>query len=267
MNPTQFNRTVLAPALLLLTFPHASVRAEQKGYGGSLKHLAVKVGGQMREALVAYPKSSGNAPVVFVFHGHGNTMQGAAKNFATHEHWPAAICVYMQGLKTPSPNDPQGKESGWELAGNRDYLFFDAVLAKLTKEHAVDKNRIFATGFSNGAHFTYGLWARRGPVLKAVAPCAGFYKGTALSPKPCLVIAGEKDKKFKEQKATIELARKVNGCQGKGAPWPKHKAKLVGTWYSSSKGAPTAKLIHEGGHKVPEGAGARIVEFFKEVAK
>ncbi len=266
MNPTQFHRTVFLSGLFLLTFvlmlPLSAVRAE------SLKHLSVKVGGQMREALVAYPKTSGKpAPVVFVFHGHGNTMQSAAKRFASHEHWPAAICVYMQGLKTPSPNDPQGKESGWELAGNRDYLFFDAVLAKLKKEQAVDKNRIFATGFSNGAHFTYGLWARRGPVLAAIAPCAGFYKGTGLSPKPCLVIAGKEDKKFKAQTAMIELARKVNGSQGKGAPWPKHKAKLHGTRYSSSKGAPTTKLIHDGGHKVPDGAPARIVEFFKEVAK
>jgi polyhydroxybutyrate depolymerase len=247
----------------------------------ALKHLAVTVGGLQREALVAYPKSAAKAskakkgktkektaaPVVFVFHGHGHTMKSAAEGFACHEHWANAICVYMQGLRTPSPNDPQGKEFGWELAGDRDYLFFDAVLTRLNAEHAIDRQRIFATGFSNGAFFTFGLWARRGPLLRAVAPCAGFYDGAGLSPKPCLLIAGKKDKQFEKQKATIEMVRKVNGCEGKGVEWPRHKSKLHGTLYPSSKGAPTAKVIHDGGHSIPNAAGTLIVEFFKEVAK
>src|SRR5262249_51797458 len=156
-----------------------------------LKHLEVKAGGHVREALVAYPKTAGKrAPVIFVFHGHGENMKTAADAFGCHKHWRKAICVYMQGLKTPRPSDPQGKESGWQTEGGRDYLFFDAALAELKKGHPVDDKHIFATGFSNGAIFTYDLWARRGGVLRAVAPCAGVHKGTGLGPKPCLHIAG-----------------------------------------------------------------------------
>lgn len=239
---------------------------------GPLKHLEIRVGGHEREALVAYPKTGKEkkkpAPVIFAFHGHGNTMKGAAEAFEFHEHWDDAICVYVQGVKTPSLHDPQGKEAGWEVVGERDYLVFDAFLGELKRKHAVDESRIFATGFSNGAHFTYGLWARRGKVLRAVAPCAGYYDLTpALPPKPCLIVAGAKDPAFDKQKHTAELARKVNGCEGNGIDWPKHKSKLDGTLYPSTKGAPTVTLLHGRGHMVPNAAGALIVEFFKDVSK
>jgi len=245
---------------------------DPKKDNGSLKHLKVKVGGQEREALVAYPKAKGKktaVPVLFVFHGHGETMKVAADAFGCHKHWGEAICVYMQGLKTPRPSDPKGTEFGWQTDGDRDFLFFDAVLAELKKGHAVDEKRVFATGFSNGAMFAYQLWAKRGPVLRGVAACAGSTRNKTLGPKPCLHIAGSKDTvvKFKHQEEAMELIRTVNGCDGKGVPWPKTKGPLHGTLYSSSKGAPFAKVVHGGGHEVPPAAGALIVEFFKEVAK
>src|ERR1035438_688797 len=54
------------------------------------------VDGAVREALVyAPPQASTNAsPVVFVFHGHGGSMQNAARSFALQRVWPAAIVVY-----------------------------------------------------------------------------------------------------------------------------------------------------------------------------
>ena len=102
-----------------------------------------------------------------------------------------------------------------------------------------------------------------------MAACAGVHKGTGLSPKPCLHIAGTKDTtvKFKNQERTIELVRKVNGCEGKGVAWPKKKRPLHGTLFPSNKGAPTATVIHGGAHEVPSGAGLLIVKFFKKVAK
>ena len=271
---------VLAMTVLFGLSAISGSRGAEKSKGnGSLKHLTVKVGGQTREALVAYPTSAGKgkkgsgkgqtaaAPVIFIFHGHGENMKTAVEAFGCHKHWHEAICVYMQGLKTPRPSDPKGEGFGWQLEGDRDYLFFDAVLAELKKGHAVDQQRILATGFSNGAMFTYHLWAKRPQVVHAVAACAGTTKGTGLTPKPCLHIAGSKDTtvKFENQEKTMELIRKVNGCEGKGVAWPKHKSPLHGTMYSSTKGAPFAKVIHGGAHEVPSGAGALIVEFFKEV--
>src|SRR5882672_8838523 len=57
------------------------------------------VDGVVREALVyAAPRAKTEAsPVVFAFHGHGGTMNNAARTFAYQALWPDAIVVYPQG--------------------------------------------------------------------------------------------------------------------------------------------------------------------------
>lgn len=284
-------RMVLSAAWITLVVSLAPVRPsvlgqEAKKERGSLQRLTVTVGGQQREALVHYPKAAGKgqkdkqaaAPVILVFHGHGHSMKDAAEAFGCHKHWEEAISVYLQGLNTPTPNDPKGKHPGWDIVGKRDYLFFDAVLVELAKQQAIDDQRIFAAGFSNGAYFAYGLWANRGSRLRAIAPCAGTLERIGLdeqkllkklAPKPCLHIAGKRDKRclFDKQHEAIKLVCRVNACRGEGEDWPKHKSPLDGKLYPSEKQAPTSFLVHEGGHTVPDVAGKLIVEFFKQVTK
>lgn len=271
-------RTLLALGLLSLAAPRPGcvegAGEQPRGKSdASLKPLHVKVGAQEREALVAYPvsesKSKKGAAVVFVFHGHGEDMKTAARAFGCHRHWGSAIVVYMQGLKTPRPSDPKGLQLGWQTDGDRDDRFFDETLALLKRKHAVDPERIFATGFSNGAAYVFHLWAERGAVLRAVAPCAGSTKGKGLIPRPCLHIAGQKDAvvNFDRQETTMERLRELNGCAARGSSWPAGKAALHGTFYPSTKNAPFVKVIHPGGHEVPPAAGALIVEFFMQVSR
>ena len=127
------------------------------------------VDGVTREALVYVPAAARTSPrpVVFAFHGHGGSMQNAARMFAYHQHWPEAIVVYMQGLPTPGRlTDPEGKKAGWQHSlgdqKDRDLHFFDAVLETLKTKYKVDEQRVYATGHSNGGGFTYLLWAARG---------------------------------------------------------------------------------------------------------
>ena len=232
-----------------------------------------KVDGAVREALVYAPATARSAPspVVFAFHGHGGTMKYAANKFAIQKHWPEAIAVYMQGLNTPGTLiDPQGKLPGWQKTfgdqGDRDLKFFDAVLATLKKDYKVDEKRIYATGHSNGGGFTYLLWAARGDVLAAVAPCAAAAKAEFkphIKPKPVLHMAGENDPlvRFAWQQRTIDEVRKINGC-GEGKPWGEHC-----TLYPSKTGTPVVTYIHTGGHMMPEDVPPVIVKFFKQQAK
>src|SRR5688500_17553323 len=112
-----------------------------------------EVDGVRREALV-YPPSrptGGKTPLVFDFHGHGGTARHAARTHHIHDAWPEALVVYMQGLPTPGKlTDPEGKRSGWQHGPgdqkDRDLKFFDVVLASMNKDHAVDGDRIYATG-------------------------------------------------------------------------------------------------------------------------
>ena len=225
--------------------------------------------GVAREALVYVPPSAKtmNTPVVFVFHGHGGNARQAARSFGIYQHWPEAISVHMQGLKTPGRlTDPEGNKPGWQSGpgdqGDRDLKFFDAVLERLKRDYRVDEKRIYATGHSNGGGFTYLLWAERGEVFAAVAPSAAAarYVGQ-LAPKPALHLAGEKDAlvKFQWQKLMMDEVRKLNGCDTNGQPWG-----AKGTIYPSKSGTPFVTLIHPGGHELHPQAGAMIVKFFKE---
>jgi polyhydroxybutyrate depolymerase len=251
-----------------------------------------EVEGVTREALVYAPPAAKttSSPVVFAFHGHGGNMKQAAMGFAYHKHWPEAIVVYMQGLNTPGTlTDTEGKKPGWQKTvgdqNDRDLKFFDAVLTTLKQDYKVDQKRIYATGHSNGGGFTYLLWAARGDVFAAVAPCAAAAligdppddlpaalapwvekaKTTMknLKPKPVLHMAGENDPlvRFDWQKRTIDGLRKLNGCD-EGKPWGEHC-----TLYPSKTGTPVVTYIHSGRHELPRDVPLVIVKFFKQHAK
>lgn len=239
-----------------------------------LEHQRLMVDGVSREALVYVPgKAKTEAtPVVFAFHGHGGTMEHAARTFGYHRQWPEAMVVYMQGLNTPGKlTDPEGKKSGWQSSmgdqGDRDLKFFDAALDGLKRSYRVDEKRLYATGHSNGGGFTYLLWAARGEKFAAFAPCAAFLvkDATQLKPKPMLHVAGENDPlvKFAWQNAMIERILKLNQC-GEGTSWQQFEGC---TLYDSKINAPVVTFIHPGNHTFPPEAPAIIVKFFKSQLK
>jgi polyhydroxybutyrate depolymerase len=224
-----------------------------------------------REALVAAPESAKTtpSPVVFAFHGHGGTMQQAARTFAYHRHWPEAIVVYMQGLNTPGRlTDLEGKRPGWQHGPgeqqDRDLNFFDAVFASLKQDYSVDEQRVYATGHSNGGSFTYLLWGARGDVFAAVAPSASIPNRDVrplLKPKPVLHVAGENDElvKYTWQSVAITQLRRLNQCSSAGTAWEPHC-----TLYASTSGFPVVTFITDGRHKFPDEAPVTIVKFFQE---
>ena len=235
------------------------------------------VDGVDRVGLVYAPTSATTSPtpVVFAFHGHGGTMQNAARMYAYHKLWSEAIVVYLQGLKTPGKlTDPEGKKPGWQHGAgaqqDRDLKFFDVVLTKLKADYQVDESRIYSTGHSNGGGFTYLLWSQRGEVFAAMAPSASAagQELKSLKPKPVLHVAGTSDPlvKFVWQQKMITTLRERNACDPKGEPWDK-SGDLVGTIYRSEKGPPVITLISPGDHKFPKEAPTLIVKFFQEIGK
>jgi len=257
------------PTLIaLLLFLSVSIRAEV------LSPREWKVDGVTREALVHVPSEAKNKaaplPVVFAFHGHGGSMQNAARMFSIHTRWTNAIVVYMQGLNTPGRlSDPEGKKPGWQKEigdqEDRDLKFFDTVLTSLKKDYAVDEKRLFATGHSNGGSFSYVLWAARGEKFAAFAPSAAAAgKSLALlKPKPLMHLAAENDPlvKFEWQSTTITGVKKLNQCQS-GKPW---KDEPGCTLYESKQGAPVITFIHQNQHGFPPRGADLIVKFFQSI--
>jgi polyhydroxybutyrate depolymerase len=213
----------------------------------SAQLVTVPVGGEMRQAFVYAPSSSpagAKLPVVLAFHGRGDTIRDF-QYVNLHVAWRDAVVVYLQAL------DREGYP-GWQTErgqdGDRDLKLVDATLATLRKKYAIDDDRVYATGFSNGAGFTYLLWAERPGVFAAFAVVAGRLRPsvTLTEPRPLYAVGGERDPQISiaDQRAAIRAATAANGDR---AP--------VETW------------IHSGGHSFPRGTSERIVEFFKNHAR
>ena len=225
------------------------------------------VGGVPREALVYAPTvRTAHPPLVFFFHGHGGNMRISSRS-GMHTLWPEAVVVYMQGLRTPTTVDPQGRLPGWQREpgeqGDRDLHFVDTVLASMRQRYAIDDDRVFATGFSNGAFFTYLLWAQRGKTFAGFAVCAGLLLPDVnpTLPRAVLHIAGEADPlvAFNQQVATIERDRKIDAATDPGRP-----CGFGCTKYLSLTSTPVVKIVHAGGHVYIPGAPKLTVEFFKQ---
>jgi polyhydroxybutyrate depolymerase len=263
--------------LVVLSVLAMTVRSESEAADPVPTLREWTVEGVKREALVYVPTTATTepTPLIFAFHGHGGTMNHAARTFAYHKLWPEALVVTMQGLPTVGAiTDPEGKRPGWQRyrgdQGDRDLKFFDAVLASMKADYKVDSRRIYATGHSNGGSFTYLLWAERDETIAAVAPSAAVPGRSMknLKPKPALHVAGEADElvKFPWQQRTMQAVRKLNGCDSEGREWAK-EGSLVATIYHSKTGTPFVTAISPGGHVVPKEAPKLIVKFFQENPK
>jgi len=241
-------------ALLLLCAPAAS----------SGEVLTWTIDGDIRRAIIHAPAASPpgvRRPLVFSFHGRGDDMQ----NFQytdLHVAWPDAIVVYFQGLDSRSP----GGLAGWQVErgenNDRDLKLVDRALASLRTSYAIDDDRVYATGFSNGAMFTYLLWAERPGVFAAYAPNAGRLRPSVRPtlPRPLFHIAGQLDQQvtFSDQKAAINVAVGVNGVGDKTTPCGEGC-----TLYGSDTPVPVMTWIHRGGHEYPQGTSERIASFFR----
>jgi polyhydroxybutyrate depolymerase len=229
------------------------------------KVMTWTVDGVKRQAIVYAPsKQTAKAPLVFSFHGHGDDMENF-QGVGLQDAWPEAIVVYPQGLPTSRSAEPA--LPGWQTErgkyGDRDLKLVDAMLASLRAQYQVDDSRIYATGFSNGAMFTYLLWAERPGVFAAFAPVAARLPASVSPtvPRPLLHVAGRNDETipFRYQVQAIAVARRVDGVSDHG--------KVCGvncTVYDSANGTPVMTVFHGGGHEYPEGTSQLIVKFFKQ---
>jgi polyhydroxybutyrate depolymerase len=239
------------------------------------RSLTLTVDGTKREALVYYPpKASKPAPLVFCWHGHGGTMRYSTKAYPFAALMPDAVSVYPQGLPTAGITDPEGKKPGWQQKpgqlADRDLKYFDALLAQLKKDTAIDDKRIYSLGHSNGGQITYVLWTARPDVFAAIAPSACGLAGIRKNkPIPLLHVIGREDQivSSKYQEIIIAAVKEVNKVETAGKDWAKDGPVTATLFSAKAGGADTVIAAHPGDHKYPTEVPKMIAKFFAEHVK
>ena len=174
--------------------------------------IYVESGGLRRRYVLHTPPAHRPArwPVVLMLDGRGGTPWTAIKITGLSRKADAEgfLAVYPEALKL----DPDGAQhfltnpqmwnagrggSDVERAGPDDVQFLCDVLDDLAAKLPIDPDRVFMTGFSNGASMTFRFALERPERLAAIAPVSGHFRFSEAPPLrepiPMVYFFGELD--------------------------------------------------------------------------
>lgn len=128
-------------------------------------HLSVPGGAPPKQAL----------PLVFVLHGATDTAPENMRDWFGVEGkmTTPSLAVYPLALARTRSDGTGGLVTRWDLSGNDDLAFFDAMLAEIEAQYCVDRAHVFVTGFSSGGNFSQHLACERQKDVKGMAVVAG----------------------------------------------------------------------------------------------
>lgn len=143
----------------------------------------IKHNGITREYILYIPKSyngSTKVPLMFNFHGYAGQavwyMEDAdMRSLAESENF---ILVYPQGTRMTSLdpfsthwnaglNTPENKSTA------NDFGFVETLINEISLDYNIDRERTYASGYSNGAMFAYALAAYKSNLIAAVGSVSG----------------------------------------------------------------------------------------------
>jgi len=181
-------------ALLMLALPtHGSDDAKRKlkvpELGPGEYSVTLKVDDLNRNYIVHVPpnyQGTKPRPVVIMFHGGGGTARGAMRETGWTQKADKEDLLAVFPEATPlDPTKPSrfgsngqfwNDGSGRFHAGEKnipDMAFINAMIEDLIARFAVDRQRIYATGFSNGASMAFRVGIELSERIAAIAPIAG----------------------------------------------------------------------------------------------
>ena len=145
--------------------------------------------GLERSYILDLPESyDGAKPLPLVLNFHGACMdaasQKAAMNMSPLGNEHNFIVVYPQGSSENGNEDCLIWNSGPYLTETKatvdDLGFVEALLDELSVHYAIDQERIYATGFSNGGFMSYAVGCYLNDRIAAIAPVAGMMVDEAM---------------------------------------------------------------------------------------
>ncbi|HEX6566595.1 MAG TPA: PHB depolymerase family esterase [Chthoniobacterales bacterium] len=159
----------------LVALPLFSFRLPASG----LHDESIRVGDRTRIYRLFVPSDLPDpVPVVFVFHGTETPGRGIDSiiritRFEEIGQGHHALIIFPEAYEGNWNDGRLNNRAKSYLDGVDDIAFVDAILAQTEHDYHVDRARIDATGFSNGAIFCHFLAAQRSGVFAAIAPVSG----------------------------------------------------------------------------------------------
>jgi polyhydroxybutyrate depolymerase len=152
------------------TSPAVSLPAENPGPGDHA--LAMVHNGARREYALHAPagyRPGTVLPLVLVLHGHPGTSADAARfsGMTPHADRRGFLVAYPQGAGGRWNPGPPGEP------GAGDVGFLGALIDHLVTVWGADRSRVYVTGFSGGAAFSYRLARELPGRFAAIAPVSG----------------------------------------------------------------------------------------------
>lgn len=157
--------------------------------------FSIEYGGHTRFYRVHVPKNydaTKPTPLLFALHGGGGNMDYQANDanygLIRKSEETGFLVVFPNGYSRRANGALATWNAGNCCAAARDENIDDAgfirrVFDNLTRQLNVDRERVYATGMSNGAMMSYRLACEASDIFRAIAPVAGTDNTRSCQPK------------------------------------------------------------------------------------
>jgi poly(3-hydroxybutyrate) depolymerase len=154
--------------------------------GAYAQSQTIRFGGVARNFILHAPAGITKPPLVFVLHGSGMSGQqevDLTKMNAVSDK-EKFLVVY-----------PDAINNSWNTSAATDFEFLLAIIDTLDAKYHLDRDRVYASGFSQGGVMAYHIGCRYADKFAAIAPVSGRIQETCTPkrPIPMLAIFGTKD--------------------------------------------------------------------------
>jgi polyhydroxybutyrate depolymerase len=154
--------------------------------------LTLSIGGHRRTVIVHVPpRYTKSTPAALVLNMHGTGSDAldqdlfAGMNFTSDADgflvaYPQALIAYETGFAWNVPNEPIFGGTKVPVGSASDVKFLTSLVATLESRYCINKDEVYATGFSGGARMASQLACDSSGTFAAIAAVSGLRR-----PTPC----------------------------------------------------------------------------------
>ena len=190
------------------------------GHAGATSHT-LQIGKDTRSYHLYTPRRLAKTPaLVLVLHGGGGTglgvMRQTRQRFNKLAEREGFLVVYPDAIDKLWDMGEGTVSESFDYRRD-DMRFFSQMIERITRQHGVDPDRVFATGISRGGQASFALACKRPGLIRAIAPVAMVLPDFLTddcsrgAPLPLLLIHGTEDPLVPYDGGPITLGRKDRG--------------------------------------------------------